>query len=258
MANIRIFIDPGHGGSDSGAVLGKRNESDDVLKLGLAIGEKLVKDYSNVTVGYSRKTDIYEKPSKKAQDGNNFNADYFFSFHRNCATGSAKGFETEYKSHSTVKDGIMKDIRTKMKTIGFVLREDKQRDDLAVLNQTKAPALLFEVGFIDNATDNKIFDSKFNDIVNAFAEVIGKWCGLKKKSAPKPFKEGTYNSNVQITSTCPVKTGRGKTYKTIGTFPVGKKVKALYILKNSAGNLWASIDFGEDIGYICLKHAKPA
>ena len=41
MANIRIFIDPGHGGSDSGAVLGKRNESDDVLKLGLAIGEKL-------------------------------------------------------------------------------------------------------------------------------------------------------------------------------------------------------------------------
>lgn len=257
MANVRIFIDPGHGGSDSGAVLGKRNESDDVLKLGLAIGEKLVKDYSNVTVGYSRKTDIYEKPSKKAQDGNNFNADYFFSFHRNCATGTAKGFETEYKSHSTVKDGIMKDIRAKMKAVGFVLREDKQRDNLAVLNQTKAPALLFEVGFIDNVTDNKIFDSKFNDIVNAFAEVIGKWCGLKKKSTPKAFKEGAYNSNVQITETCPVRTGRGRTYKKIATLPVGRKVKALYIKKNSAGNLWASIDYGDSIGYICLNKAKP-
>ena len=256
MANIRIFIDPGHGGSDSGAVSGKRKESNDVLKLSLAIGEKLVKDYSNVTVGYSRKTDIYEKPSKKAQDGNSFNADYFFSFHRNCATGSAKGFETEYKSHSTVKDGIMKDIRTKMKAIGFVLREDKQRDNLAVLNQTKAPALLFEVGFIDNATDNKIFDSKFNNIVNAFVEVIGKWCGLKKKVTTKTFKEGTYNSKVQITATCPVRTGRGKTYKKIGTLSVGTKVKALYIKKNNAGNLWASIDYGDGIGYICLNKAK--
>ena len=47
MANIRIFIDPGHGGSDSGAVSGKRKESNDVLKLSLAIGEKLVKDYPN-------------------------------------------------------------------------------------------------------------------------------------------------------------------------------------------------------------------
>ena len=67
----------------------------------------------------------------------------------------------------------------------------------------------------------------------------------------------TFNSNVQIIATCPVRTGRGKTYKKIGTLSVGTKVKALYILKNGAGNLWASVDFGEDIGYICLKNAKP-
>ena len=60
-----------------------------------------------------------------------------------------------------------------------------------------------------------------------------------------------------ITATCPVRTGRGKTYKKIGTLSVGTKVKALYILKNSAGNLWASIDYGNDIGYICLNKAKP-
>ena len=67
----------------------------------------------------------------------------------------------------------------------------------------------------------------------------------------------TFNSRVQITATCPVRTGRGRTYKKIATLPVGRKVKALYILKNSAGNLWASVDFGEDIGYICLNKAKP-
>ena len=67
----------------------------------------------------------------------------------------------------------------------------------------------------------------------------------------------TFNSNVQITATCPVRTGRGKAYKKIRTLSVGTKVKALYILKNSAGNLWASIDYGSDIGYICLNKAKP-
>ena len=44
----------------------------------------------------------------------------------------------------------------------------------------------------------------------------------------------TFNSNVQITATCPVRTGRGKAYKKIRTLSVGTKVKALYILKNSA------------------------
>ena len=67
----------------------------------------------------------------------------------------------------------------------------------------------------------------------------------------------TFNSNVQITATCPVRTGRGKAYKKIRTLSVGTKVKALYILKNSACNLWASIDYENDIGYICLNKAKP-
>ena len=264
MANIRIFIDPGHGGNDSGAVHGKRKESDDVLKLGLAVGKGLEKKYSNVTMAYSRKSDMYEKPSKKAQDGNNFNADYFFSFHRNCANGKAKGYETEYKTHSKVKDGIMNDMNKKMKALGFIIRGNVQRDGLAVLNQTSMPALLFEGGFIDNSTDNKLFDEHFNEIVNAYVEVIGKWCGLKKKTTSsstkksKPFAVGNYNSNVIITKDkAIVRNGRGKDFKKIGVLKKGDKAKALYIAKSKAGNLWASIDFGKDIGYICLNNAKP-
>lgn len=180
MANVRIFLDAGHGGKDSGATKGSRHEADDVLKVVKKVGEKLEENYSNVVVGYSRTSDIYESPSKKASDGNSFNADYFFSFHRNAYNGNAKGWETEYKSHSPVKDRIMSDLNKRMKQIGFTVRGDKQRDNLAVLNQTSMPALLFEIGFIDNSDDNKIFDSKFDDIVDAFADVIGDNCGLKK------------------------------------------------------------------------------
>lgn len=191
MANVRIFLDAGHGGKDSGATKGSRHEADDVLKVVKKVGKKLEENYSNVVVGYSRTSDIYESPSKKASDGNSFSADYFFSFHRNAYNGSAKGWETEYKSHSSVKDSIMSDLNKRMKKIGFSIRGDKQRDNLAVLNQTSMPALLFEIGFIDNNGDNKIFDSKFDAIVDAFVDVIGDNCGLKKISSTNTDKEET-------------------------------------------------------------------
>ena len=191
MANVRIFLDAGHGGKDSGATKGSRHEADDVLKVVKKVGKKLEENYSNVVVGYSRTSDIYESPSKKASDGNSFSADYFFSFHRNAYNGSAKGWETEYKSHSYVKDSIMSDLNKRMKKIGFSIRGDKQRDNLAVLNQTSMPALLFEIGFIDNNGDNKIFDSKFDAIVDAFVDVIGDNCGLKKISSTNTDKEET-------------------------------------------------------------------
>ena len=189
MANIRIFLDAGHGGKDSGATKGSRHEADDVLKVVKKVGKKLKEKYSNVVVGYSRTSDIYESPSKKADDGNSFDADYFFSFHRNAYNGNAKGWETEYKSHSTVKDGVMSDLNKRMKKIGFSIRGDKQRDNLVVLNQTSMPALLFEIGFIDNTGDNKIFDSKFDEIVDAFVDVIGDNCGLKKQKNEKEESE---------------------------------------------------------------------
>lgn len=189
MANVRIFLDAGHGGSDPGASKGSRHEADDVLKVVKKVGKKLEETYSNVVVGYSRTSDIYESPSKKAADGNAFDADYFFSFHRNAYNGSARGWETEYKSHSSVKDSIMSDLNKRMKQIGFAIRGDKQRDNLAVLNQTVAPALLFEIGFIDNTSDNKIFDNKFNDIVDTFVEVIGDNCGLKESKYEKEESE---------------------------------------------------------------------
>ena len=190
--DVRIFLDAGHGGRDSGATYGKRRESDDVLRLAKAIGKKLESTYSNVCVGYSRTSDIYESPAKKAADANAFGATYFFSFHRNSSDGKAKGWEALYKSQSARKDDVRYDLAAKMQQIGFVIREDKQRDNLAVLNQTKMSALLFEIGFIDNSADNKIFDQKFEQIVDAFVDTFGRRCGLMKK---KDKKKGCFSRN---------------------------------------------------------------
>lgn len=76
-----IVIDPGHGGSDPGAVYNGRQEKDDVLRLGKAVGALL--EARGVDVVYTREGDVYETPFKKAQDGNSAGADYFVSIHRN-------------------------------------------------------------------------------------------------------------------------------------------------------------------------------
>lgn len=190
---VKIFLDAGHGGKDSGATYEKRRESDDVLRLTKAIGKKLESTYSNVCVGYSRTSDIYESPSKKAADANAFGATYFFSFHRNSSDGRAKGWEVLYKSQGMWKNDVRYELAAKMRQIGFTIREDKQRDNLAVLNQTKMPALLFEIGFIDNSTDNKIFDQKFEKIVDAFVDTFGRRCGLMKIKKDK--KKGCFSNN---------------------------------------------------------------
>lgn len=269
--NIKIMLDAGHGGKDSGAVLGSRKEKTDVLKLVLDIGKKLSSNYSNVTVGYTRKTDIYESVTKKRQDSNDFKADYLFSFHRNSYNKKAKGYETLYYSHGKVKDAIMNDIAKEMKAIGFELRGDKQRKDLGVL-KANAPALLFEVGFLDNKADNKIFDNKYNEIVNAFVKVIANNCGLKKKttststtttvtssttaSTKKTFKVGDANIKVNITKDCPIRKSKAASAKQLGTLKNGTKTTVLYVSKNAAGNLWGSVDYGENVGYIYLGNVE--
>ena len=255
--NVRIMLDAGHGGSDPGACYGTRKESKDVLKLVLAIGKRLANDYTNAVIGYTRKTDIFESVTKKRKDSDNFYADFLFAFHRNSYNKKAKGFETLYYSHSEVKDSIMEDIADEMKELGFEIRGNKCRKDLGIL-KANAPALLFEVGFIDNKGDNKIFDKKFDAIVEAFVRVIAKNCGLKKRTSGKKFAVGNYNAYVEITKECAVRKGRGKGYKKLGTLKKGTRVKVLYIAKNAAGNLWASIDYGDSVGYIYLGNCKPA
>lgn len=41
-----------------------------------------------------------------------------------------------------------------------------------MLRNTKAPAILLEVGFIDNTLDNQLFDLKFNEITDAIVTSI--------------------------------------------------------------------------------------
>ncbi|MDD3185740.1 MAG: N-acetylmuramoyl-L-alanine amidase [Anaerostipes sp.] len=212
-----IYLDPGHGGKDSGAVGYGRNEADDVLKIAKKV-KSLLSAY-NCKVGMTRTSDTYTSPKGKAEIANKANADFFVSFHRNSADSSAKGYETLVYANSGTKKEFANKINAKMKAIGFTNRGTKVRTDLAVLHQTKMPSVLLELGFISNKKDNEIFVSKFDKIAEAITSVIVDVNNLKKVTT-------TSNTSVKAGSTVKIKGGAK-----YGGASSGKSVSSAYIGK---------------------------
>lgn len=172
MADYRIALDAGHGGSDPGAVYKDRREKDDTLDLTLAVGDILKKN--GIDVYYTRTTDEYETPFKKATDANNSGADLFVSIHRNSSENPNQysGVETLVYSDTGLKAEVARNINNQLEDAGFKNLGVDERKNLVVLKRTKMPAVLVEVGFINNDKDNYLFDEEFDSIAQAIADGI--------------------------------------------------------------------------------------
>lgn len=183
----RVVIDAGHGGAiDPGAIYYGRQEKDDNLRLALAIGDIL--EENGVEVVYTRVTDVYDTPYEKAEMGNNAEADYFVSIHRNAAEkpGGASGTMTLVYQDEGVLRELARSINEELGKTGFTDLGVVERPGLVVLRKTKIPAALVEVGFIDNPIDNRQFDEKFPEIADAIATGILNLLNKEEK------KEGFY------------------------------------------------------------------
>lgn len=192
-----VCLDAGHGGKDPGATGYGRQEKNDVLSLVLRVRDLLVK--MGVSVYLTRNNDIYESPYQKATEANVMGVDFFASFHRNAANGSAKGFETLVYSNVGAAKTCADYANAAMKKLGFTDRGTKVRKDLTVLNTTRMPAVLFEIGFIDNKTDNGLFVDKFEQIAQALAQAVAKAVGVSAKKPDQPKQEpGEAKNNIGL------------------------------------------------------------
>lgn len=185
---VRIVLDAGHGGKDSGAVGNGLREKDLTLNIVKKIGN-LLAEYEGVEVHYTRTDDRFLELSERAAIANKLKADYFISVHINAGGGT--GFESYIYngqvSAATVayQNVIHQEI---MKAIGNVKDRGKKRANYAVLRETHMPAILTENLFIDNANDAaKLKSDQFLQQV-AYGHVVGleKAFGLKKKAKPQP------------------------------------------------------------------------
>ncbi|CAL1517377.1 N-acetylmuramoyl-L-alanine amidase [Chitinophaga sp. MM2321] len=93
-----IVIDAGHGGEDPGAKGSYSTEKQVTLAVALKLGKILEDNMPDVKVVYTRKSDRFDDPRKKAQIANDAKGDLFVSIHCN-STGKIRkvtGYKTVY------------------------------------------------------------------------------------------------------------------------------------------------------------------
>lgn len=199
-----IYIDPGHGGSDPGAIgIGGLRESDVVLGIALKLNSLLTKGGFRTTM--SRDSDVFIDLVTRSQEANNAGADVFISIHTNAfGTPTPKGTEIWYypngykgdtRDNKTfaqiIHDNLMKEINT-------VDRGLKEGPNLSVLNKTKMPAILIETAFITNPDDAALLqDDAFQwkvaqGIYNGIVEYFKK---LKEGSISATVSNSVYDTN---------------------------------------------------------------
>ena len=167
----KIYINPGHGGADSGAVgTGGRQEKDDALRYASAVADKL--KAAGHTVELERNADYLINVKDIAKNANLWGADLFIAFHRNAGGGEGAECLIVTGASATSRE-MAQAIQSALVGVGFRDRGVKVQDrNTYVLSHTTMPATTIECGFVDNAGDNALFDSKFNEIVQGIAAAI--------------------------------------------------------------------------------------
>lgn len=170
----KVFIGVGHGGSDSGAVANGKKEKDMTLKIADACRAYL--EANGVSTKMSRYRDENDPVSEEAQECNAYGPDLAVDIHINA--GGGDGFEI----YHTVKGGtgktLAQNIEAQVKAVGQNSRGVKTRknscgnDYYAFIRKTKCPAVIAELGFIDNLNDLKDFDEDHE--LKAFGEAYAR------------------------------------------------------------------------------------
>src|SRR5699024_1316738 len=174
-----VYIDSGHGGTDSGASFYGAYEK----KLNLSVGKYLKNELEKkgYTVIMSRETDTFVPLTDRALEANKLGADIFVSVHHNSmgGSGTGKGIETflfhkvasgfgqeTNKNNFKLNDpriseslNLADNVHSNLiKSTGMYDRGVKG-NNFNVLRNTHIPAILVELGFIDNQSDLAIIKS---------------------------------------------------------------------------------------------------
>ena len=167
-----VVIDPGHGGSDPGAVGNGLLEKDISLSVSLKLGKVLENKGFNVI--YTRKTDVYPSLSERTAIANRANADVFVSIHTNAFNSAALGYETYSYPTSTEGGKLAKDIHDSVIANKDLYNANRgaKKDNFQVIRETNMPAVLLELGFIDNSKDAKILVEKQDEFAQAISKGI--------------------------------------------------------------------------------------
>lgn len=176
---MKIFIDAGHGGKESGAVGNGMIEKH--INLIVAQEVKRILELNNQTVVMSRTTDATIGVNERPILANNCGADLLISIHHNANNGISSGAEI----YSSVVGGagliLAKDIAYQFESIGRptrVIQRDSEsnpgvgQDYYGIIRNSRMPAIITEFGYMDSK-DHINFDTPEELMAEARAIATG-------------------------------------------------------------------------------------
>lgn len=182
---VKIFLDPGHGGEDSGAVGNGLLEKNLTLQIATRIKNILLVEYNNVEVKMSRTSDVYVALADRTNAANAWDADFLLSVHINAGGGT--GFESYIypgtgAPTTTYQNNVHGEV---IKLVDFADR-GKKTANFHMLRESNMSALLTENGFIDTAADaTKLKSASFiESLARGHVNGIVKSFNLTRKATP--------------------------------------------------------------------------
>ena len=220
-----IVVDPGHGGSDSGATGNGFKEKDLALDIATALRDRL-EEYRNVKVFMTRSEDYYVGLTARTDYAASVGADAFVSVHLNSATSSsAHGAEVYYPNSSydydayTTGKAMAGKVLAALVNMGLTSRgytyknsqsgakypDGSTSDYLAVIRGSKLhhiPAILIEGAFISNKSDVSNYlnsDEKTTTMGSTDADAVAAALGLTLRDGSEILPGVTTLTSAQAT-----------------------------------------------------------
>jgi len=177
----KVYLDPGHGGTDPGAVGNGLQEKDLTLNIALQARDILLANYA-VDVRMSRTTDVTRSLTYRTDDANAWGADIFISVHINAGGGTGFGsyrYPTSDSATVSLHNAMHSKVLAGMRTIAPVVDRGQMTADFHVLRESFMPAVLTENLFIDTADSDLLKRADFlTATAHGHAQGIASYLGL--------------------------------------------------------------------------------
>lgn len=175
----KVFIDPGHGGTDSGAV-GVNNILEKDINLQVSKKVEILLKKQGLDIKLSRDSDKTLSLGSRTNMANTWKADCFISIHCNAFNKVAYGLETFSTSSNT--SNLAKEVHSQvLNTKAYNANRGVKTAGFYVIKNTNMRACLIELGFIDNVDDIKILTKKQDDLALGIAKGICKYLNIEYK-----------------------------------------------------------------------------
>ncbi len=154
-----VLIDPGHGGKDPGlAIENGWNEKDIVLAIARRL--KITKDRS-IKVILLRDKDVFISMRERVKKIQEIEPDLFISLHMDASSNNlSEGWSVYYSPFyqwSNQSMQVAKWFTENLSIRGLPARTAPQQTPYKIIQETLCPAVLINLGFIDNYQDQGIF-----------------------------------------------------------------------------------------------------